>query len=139
MSVSIQEALAIVSVSRPTLMKAITENKTKLRPYLKKSRKNSYRITKTGLRIIANIVGKPFAERVEAPVEVTEDAAAIAFEVLPVKEQIATLKAIVENLSADLDKERRERRKLSREIKNRDKRKAKAMQELFPMFFENAK
>lgn len=139
MAVSIQEALEVVSVSRPTLMKAINENKTKLRPYLKKGRKNSYRITKTGLRLIAEMVGKPLADRVEVPEEIVEATQTTPFEELSAHDQILHLKVMVDTLVSELERERRERRKLSREIKNRDKRKAKAMQELFPMFFEAAK
>lgn len=143
-SLNIKELCEALKTSRPTIMKVLKGNKTAFRPYMRK-RGKAILITKTGMMKLAEALGKSVAvpQAVEE-LPIIEEQIPV-FDIEPTTGdhlidalivEVRALREEVTGLRADLEKERRTRQKLSREIKMKDRMKTKAMRELFPWFSE---
>jgi len=146
MAKSISELIEIFGISRPTLIKVLDQNQSKLRAYFRTGKRNSKALTKTGVKILGEILGKP-VEINPGSVQATPAVEPIDFSSYELPEgsepmsvydltvAVLTLKQEVEQLKADISLLRRDRRKAIKEEKNKVKRRQKALQEIMPWLF----
>ncbi|PKK90736.1 MAG: hypothetical protein CVV64_07610 [Candidatus Wallbacteria bacterium HGW-Wallbacteria-1] len=147
MAKSISDLIEIFGISRPTLIKALDKYQSELRPYFRNGRRNSKALTKTGVKKLAELLGKPVevAAGADPVIPSVETIDFSSYELPDGSEPMAlydltvavlTLKQEVENLKAEVALLRRDKRRAIKEEKSRQRRRQKAFQEFFPWMFQ---